>query len=164
MGKIQKIRKIRKKSVFSRFPRISVIFGISSKFLPKNDMFRQKPGEISKTIYLAQNRKQNIKIQCRTLWKSFQLECTIFKIILYPDLYLMTSPKIISAILFLISHTIFVVSFIIIAVAKKVVRSPKKPSLNPIKSKITSPSRFLLITFVILNILSPNFMTFIIFI
>ena len=30
--------------------------------------------------------------------------------------------------------------------------------------KITSPSRFLLITFVLLNILSPNFMTFIIFI
>ena len=40
--------------------------------LPKNDMFRQKPEDMSKTIYLApQNRKQNVKIQSRTLWKSY---------------------------------------------------------------------------------------------
>ena len=73
---------------FSRFHRISVIFGISGNFLPKNDMFRQKPEDMSETIYLApKNRKQNVKIQSRTLWKSFQLECTFYTIILCPDLY-----------------------------------------------------------------------------
>ena len=51
-------------------------------------MFRQKPEDMWKTIYLApQNRKQNVKIQSRTLWKSFQLECTIYTIILSPELY-----------------------------------------------------------------------------
>ena len=79
-----KYKKNPKKIRFSRFPRISGIFGISGK----NDMFRQKPEDMSKTIYLApQNRKQNVKIQSRTLWKSFQLECTIYTIILCPDLY-----------------------------------------------------------------------------
>ena len=90
LWKIQKIRKIRKKSVFPRFRRISGIFGISRNFgqlLPKNDMFRQKPEDKSKSIYLApQNRKQNVEIQSRTLWKSFQLECTIYTIILGPDI------------------------------------------------------------------------------
>ena len=38
---------------FSRFPRISGIFGISGNFLPKNYMFRQKPEDMWKTIYLA---------------------------------------------------------------------------------------------------------------
>ena len=78
LWKIQKIRKIR----------ISGILEISGNFLPKNDMFRKKHEDMSKTIYLApQNRKQNVKIQSRTLWKSFQLECTIYTIILCPDLY-----------------------------------------------------------------------------
>ena len=77
-----------KKIRFSRFHRISVIFGISGNFLPKNDMFRQKPEDMSETIYLGpKNRKQNVKIQSRTLWKSFQLECTFYTIILCPDLY-----------------------------------------------------------------------------
>ena len=77
-----------KKIRFSRFPGISGIFGISGNFLPKNDMFRQKPEDISKTIYLApQNRKHNVKIQSRTFWKSFQLECTIYTIILSPELH-----------------------------------------------------------------------------
>ena len=42
-----------KKIRFSRFPRISGIVGISGNFLPKNDMFRQKTDDMSKTIYLA---------------------------------------------------------------------------------------------------------------
>ena len=83
-----KNKKNPKKIRFSRFPRVSGIFGISGNFLPKNDMFRQKPEDMWKTIYLApQNRKQNVKIQSRTLWKSFQLECTIYTIILSPELY-----------------------------------------------------------------------------
>ena len=83
-----KYKKNPKKIRFSRFPRISGIFGISGNVLPKNDMFRQKPEDMSKTIYLApQNRKQNVKIQCRTLWKSFQLECTIYTIILCRQVY-----------------------------------------------------------------------------
>ena len=83
-----KNKKNPKKIRFSRFHRISGIFIISGNFLPKNDMFRQKPEDMSKTIYLAsQNRKQNVKIQSRTLWKSFQLECTIYTIILDPDIY-----------------------------------------------------------------------------
>ena len=87
LWKIQKKKKP-KKIRFSRFHRISVIFGISGNFLPKNDMFRQKPEDMSETIYLApKNRKQNVKIQSRTLWKSFQLECTFYTIILCPDLY-----------------------------------------------------------------------------
>ena len=78
-----KNKKNKKKIRFSRFPRIS-----SDYFLLKNDMFRQKPEDMSKTIYLApENRKQNVKIHSRALWKSFQLECTIYTIILYPDLY-----------------------------------------------------------------------------
>ena len=88
LWKIQKKKKNPKKIRFSRFHRISVIFGISGNFLPKNDMFRQKPEDMSETIYLApKNRKQNVKIQSRTLWKSFQLECTFYTIILCPDLY-----------------------------------------------------------------------------
>ena len=83
-----KNKKNPKKIRFSRFPRISGIFRISRNFgqlLPKNDMFRQKPEDMLKTIYLApQNRKQNVEIQSRTLWKSFQLECTIYTIILGP--------------------------------------------------------------------------------
>ena len=83
-----KNKKNPKKIHFSRFPRISGIFGISGNFLPKNEMFRQKPEDMTKTICLApKNRKQNVKIQSRTLWKSFQLDCTIYAIILYPDLY-----------------------------------------------------------------------------
>ena len=83
-----KNKKNPKKIRFSRFPRISGIFGISGNFLPKNDMFKQKPEDMSKTIYLApQNRKQNVKSQSRTLWKSFQLECTIYTIILSPELH-----------------------------------------------------------------------------
>ena len=98
LWKIQKIIKIRKKSVFPDSPK----FRVFSEFraIPKNDIFRQKPEDMSKTIYLApQNLKQNVKIQSRTLWKSFQLECTIYTIILYPDLYddvtknVMTSAK-----------------------------------------------------------------------
>ena len=86
LWKIQKKKKNPKKIRFSRFHRISVIFGISGNFLPKNDMFRQKPEDMSETIYLApKNRKQNVKIQSRTLWKSFQLECTFYTIILCPD-------------------------------------------------------------------------------
>ena len=90
LWKRQKIRKIRKKSVFPDSPEFRVFsefLRISGNFLPKNDMFRQKPEDMSKTIYLApQNRKQNVEIQSRTLWKSFQLECTIYTIILGPDL------------------------------------------------------------------------------
>ena len=90
LWKIQKIRKIRKKPVFPDSPEfwgISEFPGISGNFLLKNDMFRQKPEDMSKKIYLApQNRKQNVEIQSRTLWKSFQLECTIYTIILGPDL------------------------------------------------------------------------------
>ena len=75
LWKIQKIRKNPKKIRFSRFHRISGIFGISGNFLPKNDMFRQKPEDMSKTIYLApQKRKQNVKIQSRNSlasWRSF---------------------------------------------------------------------------------------------
>ena len=83
-----KNKKNPKKIRFSRFHRISGFFGISGNFLPKNDMFRQKPEDMSKTIYLApQNRKQNVQIQSRTLWKSFQLECTIYTIILSLELY-----------------------------------------------------------------------------
>ena len=90
LWKIQKIRKIRKKSVFPDSPEFLVFsefLGISGNFLPKNDMFRQKPEDMLKTIYLApQNRKQKVEIQSRTLWKSFQLECTIYTIILGPDI------------------------------------------------------------------------------
>ena len=88
LWKTQKKKKNPKKIRFSRFHRISVIFGISGNVLPKNDMFRQKPEDMSETIYLApKNRKQNVKIQSRTLWKSFQLECTFYTIILCLDLY-----------------------------------------------------------------------------
>ena len=95
-----KNKKNPKKIRFSRFPRISGKFGISGNFLPKNDIFRQKPEDMLKTIYLApENRKQNVKIQSRALWKLFQLECTIYTIIRCPDLYddvtknLLTSAK-----------------------------------------------------------------------
>ena len=85
-----KNKKNPKKPVFPDSPEfwgISEFPGISGNFLLKNDMFRQKPEDMSKTIYLApQNRKQNVEIQSRTLWKSFQLECTIYTIILGPDL------------------------------------------------------------------------------
>ena len=83
-----KNKKNPKKIRFSRFARNSDIFGISGNFLPKSDLFRQKPEDMSKTIYLApQIRKQNVKIPSRTLWKSFLLECTIYTIILSPELY-----------------------------------------------------------------------------
>ena len=82
-----KNKKNPKKIRFSRFARNSDIFGISGNFLPKSDLFRQKPEDMSKTIYLApQIRKQNVKIPSRTLWKSFLLECTIYTIILSPEL------------------------------------------------------------------------------
>ena len=117
LWKIQKIRKIR----FSRFPRISGIFGISGNFLPKNVMFRQKPEDMSKTIYLApQNREQNVKIRSRTLWKSFQLECTICTIILCPDLYDDVTKNVRNP-----------------PPPPPVVRSPKKPSLNRVNGYIS---------------------------
>ena len=68
-----KIRKIRKNPFFPIQPNFGYFWNFG-QLLPKNDLFRQKPEDMSKTIYLAsQNRKQNVKIQSRTLWKSFQL-------------------------------------------------------------------------------------------
>ena len=96
-----------------------------------------------------QNRKQNVKIQSRTLWKSFQLECTIYTIILCPDLYddvtknVLTSPKnifcnFVPYITYHIRgkfyyHSSSQLNFRPPPPPPPVVRSPKKPSLNRVK-------------------------------
>ena len=87
LWKIQKKKKSEKNPFFPIPPNFGY-FRNFGQLLPKNDMFRQKPEDMSETIYLApKNRKQNVKIQSRTLWKSFQLECTFYTIILCLDLY-----------------------------------------------------------------------------
>ena len=81
-----------KNPFFPDFPEFRVLLEFRATFCEKNDMFRQKPEDMSKTIYLVpQNRKQNVKIQSRTLWKSFQLECTIYTIILTFNYFLTPS-------------------------------------------------------------------------